>query len=78
MATLNITHETLPANASPAASEGFIGKAEVARRIKKSVRSVDNWMAAGYLPYYRIGRSILFKWSEIEAALAQNCRISQG
>jgi len=58
--------------------EEFINKAEVARRLKKTVRCVDNWMFRGILPYYKIGRSVAFKWSEIEAALARTCRICRG
>lgn len=39
----------------------FINKVEVARRLKKTVRCVDAWMAKGILPYYKIGRSVAFK-----------------
>jgi len=55
--------------------EEFIDKREVARRLKKRVRTIDNWMKRGILPYYKIGRSVCFRWSEIEAALARTCRI---
>lgn len=55
--------------------EGFIGKAEVARRLNKTLRTVDNWMQRGILPYYKIGRSVEFKWSEVETHLAQTCRV---
>ena len=58
--------------------EEFINKAEVARRLKKRVRTVDNWMKRGILPYYKIGRSVAFKWSEVEAALAATCRVYRG
>ena len=58
--------------------EGFIGKAEVARRLNKTLRTVDNWMLVGILPYYKIGRSVQFKWSEIESHLAQTCRVTRG
>lgn len=58
--------------------EGFIGKAEVAQRLNKTLRTVDNWMQRGILPYYKIGRSVEFKWSEIEAHLAQTCRVTRG
>jgi predicted DNA-binding transcriptional regulator AlpA len=58
--------------------EEFINKSEVARRLKKTVRCVDNWMSRGILPYYKIGRSVAFKWSEIEAALARTCRVCRG
>ena len=55
--------------------EGFIGKAEIAQRLNKTLRTVDNWMQRGILPYYKIGRSVEFKWSEVEAHLAQTCRV---
>ena len=60
---------------SPNEFEPFIGKPEVARRLGKTLRTVDNWMILGNLPYYKIGRSIVFKWSEVESHLAQNCRV---
>jgi excisionase family DNA binding protein len=56
--------------------EPFINKGEVARRLQKKLRTVDNWMRQGILPYYKIGRSVSFKWSEIEAALMKHCRVS--
>lgn len=57
--------------------EGFIGKAEIAQRLNKTLRTVDNWMQRGILPYYKIGRSVEFKWSEVEAHLAQTCRVTR-
>lgn len=60
------------------AVEPFIKKRDVAKRLGKTVRTVDNWMQRGILPYYKIGRSIEFKWSEIEAHLAQTCRVTRG
>lgn len=64
--------------ASDSATEHFINKAEVARRLNKTLRTVDNWMARGILPYYKIGRSVEFKWSEVESHLAQTCRVARG
>jgi excisionase family DNA binding protein len=61
----------------PATPEGFIGKTEVAGRLNKTIRTVDNWMSRGLLPYYKIGRSVEFKWSEVEAHLAQTCRVTR-
>jgi excisionase family DNA binding protein len=57
--------------------EGFIGKKEVARRLNKGMRTVDYWMERGILPYYKIGRSVEFKWSEVESHLAQTCRVAR-
>jgi excisionase family DNA binding protein len=60
---------------SAVAFEPFINKPEVARRLAKRVRTIDNWMQQGLLPYYKIGRSVAFKWSEVEAQLRQVCRV---
>ena len=68
-------HETA---ASAVAFEVFITKPEVARRLGKTVRCVDVWMCKGLLPYYKIGRSVAFKWSEVERALAARCRVWRG
>jgi predicted DNA-binding transcriptional regulator AlpA len=72
------TNQTVPTSTNSVPVEEFINKAEVARRLKKTVRCVDNWMSRGILPYYKIGRSVAFKWSEIEAALARTCRVCRG
>jgi excisionase family DNA binding protein len=55
--------------------EPFITKVEVAKRLNKKSRTVDNWMQRGLLPYYKIGRSVAFKWSEVETHLSQTCRV---
>ncbi len=57
--------------------EPFINKPEVARRLGKRVRTVDNWMQQGLLPYYKIGRSVAFKWSEVEVQLRHVCRVGR-
>ena len=63
--------------AQTAQPEGFIDKPEVARRLNKTIRTVDNWMMLGLLPYYKIGRSVVFKWSDVETHLAQTCRVAR-
>jgi len=61
----------------PAQPEGYIGKPEIAKRLNKTLRTVDNWMQLGLLPYYKIGRSVVFKWSDVETHLAQTCRVAR-
>ena len=57
-------------------AEPFITKPEVAKRVGKSVRCVDDWIKRGWIPFYKVGRSVLFKWSEIEKSLTDTARIS--
>ncbi len=58
-----------------AAPEPFITKAETARRMEKDLRTITTWMRKGLLPYYKIGRTVAFKWSEVEKHLAATCRV---
>jgi excisionase family DNA binding protein len=70
------TENEITQTETPPGPEGFIDKPEVARRINKTVRTVDNWMARGILPYYRLGRTIAFRWSDIEAHMKANYRVA--
>jgi excisionase family DNA binding protein len=45
--------------------EGFITKEEVAKRLKKTVRTVENWQRKGILPFVKAERSVLFRWSDV-------------
>jgi excisionase family DNA binding protein len=58
--------------------EGYIKKAEVARRIGKGLRTVDYWMSKGLIPYIKVGRAVLFKWSDVERHLQQNFGVCPG
>lgn len=54
----------------------LVTKREVATRFHKTTRTIDAWMAAGILPYYKIGRSVLFDWSDVQRHLAEYFRVS--
>ena len=45
--------------------EDFITKEEVARRLKKTTRTVENWQRRGYIPFVKVGASVLFRWSSV-------------
>ena len=47
----------------------LLTKKELAQRLKKSVRSIENWMKLRYLPYIKIGHSVLFRWGDVIKAL---------
>jgi excisionase family DNA binding protein len=54
----------------------FISKTEVSRRLGKSVRTIEAWMSAGYIPYLKIGRSVMFSWEAVTAQLRENHSIN--
>ncbi|HOC55387.1 MAG TPA: hypothetical protein PKI20_07190 [Verrucomicrobiota bacterium] len=55
--------------------EGYIGKPECARRLGRTVRSVDTYMALGIIPFYKLGRTVAFKWSEVDAHIKAHYRV---
>jgi excisionase family DNA binding protein len=63
-------------NGQPRTSDCFISKADVAVRLGKTARTVEQWMQRGVIPYIKIGKgrraTVLFKWSDIEAHLKKN------
>lgn len=82
---MNSCSETLPKIDSPIEATGFaqnkssirdtcdgdclLTKKELAKKLKKSVRSIENWMKLRYLPYIKIGHSVLFRWRDVVDAL---------
>jgi len=55
--------------------EGYIGKPECARRLGRTLRSVDTYMALGIIPYYKLGRTVAFKWSEVDEHIKAHYRV---
>jgi len=52
-----------------------LGKAEIlnmnqtAERLRISRRTLHNWMMARRIPFFRVGRRILFRWDRVLEAL---------
>ena len=65
--TANVVAE--PPSLAPTATEGWVGKMEVAQHFKISRRTVDNWMSNGCLPFIRLGRNVRFKLSQVDEAM---------
>jgi len=53
---------TAEANQPAASTEGLITKAEVARRLKKTPRTIEYWQKKGIIPFVKINQSVLFNW----------------
>jgi excisionase family DNA binding protein len=46
-------------------ADEILDKPKLARRLDKSVRTIDAWMKRGRLPYIKVGRSVLFRWGAV-------------
>jgi predicted DNA-binding transcriptional regulator AlpA len=58
--------------------EPFINKPEVARRLGCAMRTLDSWMKRGIVPFYKVSKRVMFRWSEVQEVLERNCRVDQG
>lgn len=70
--------EKVPQGGGEPAYEGYIDKRECARRLGRTPRSVDTYMARGILPFYKLGRTVAFKWSEVDAHIKAHYRAGVG
>ena len=53
------------------ASDDLLVKRELAKKIRRSPRTVDLWMRQGKLPYLKIGKTVLFRWPDVLEKLGQ-------
>lgn len=54
--------------------EHFIREGNLGKKLKLSRRTLQDYRDKGYLPYYKIGGTILYKESDIESILVKNYR----
>jgi excisionase family DNA binding protein len=55
--------------------EAFLTKEEVGSRLRKPVRTIEDWMRRGIIPYYKVGQAVRFRWSEVQAQFAARYRV---
>ena len=53
------------------ATDCLLTKPEVAKRVRKSKRTIDLWMRQGKLPYIKLGKSVLFDWRAVMEHLSR-------
>ena len=59
-------------NGNPAAERGedyLLTKIDLAERLRVKPRTVDNWMAAGRLPFLKVGKTVRFSWPAVKKSL---------
>ena len=55
--------------AQNAPAEHFLTKQELAPLLRKTPRTIEQWTRRGILPAMKIGRSVLYSWPDVQAAL---------
>ena len=53
----------------------FLNKRQLAERLRVKTRTIENWMAAGVVPYIKIRKVVLFTWKDVVDHLRHNYRI---
>jgi excisionase family DNA binding protein len=63
-------HDSLSSEqAKEGATDCLLGKREVAARLRISRRTLDQWMRNGRVPYFKIQKSVRFRWPDVLAKL---------
>jgi excisionase family DNA binding protein len=63
--TMLITTSDTEGQPTSQSADEILDKPKLAHRLNKSVRTIDAWMKNGRLPYCKVGRSVLFRWSAV-------------
>ena len=66
---------SLTANAVTREDE-ILAKHETADRLKISMRTLDQWMRSGRVPFLKIGKTVRFRWLDVLAQLQHTCRVN--
>jgi excisionase family DNA binding protein len=66
----------MPGLPSTASADEILSKPEVANRLRISTRTLDQWMRLGRVPFFKIGKTVRFRWVDVIANLQQNCRVN--
>ncbi|CAN5643567.1 hypothetical protein BH09VER1_BH09VER1_16210 [soil metagenome] len=45
---------------------------DIAKKFNVHIRTVWDWVYRGIIPHYRMGRSVYFKWEDIEQHMNEN------
>jgi DNA-binding transcriptional regulator YiaG len=68
-------HGTARAQRASEVDEDVITKDEVARRLKKTARTVENWQRAGRIPVIKVGYTVLYLWSRVLRHLEKHFQV---
>jgi hypothetical protein len=66
-----------PADVQPAPEPEYLTKLQVAEKLRRNVRTVENYMRRGILPYYKLGHTVQFRWCDIQKHLETHFKVCQ-
>ena len=64
-------HLAPPLPSRSADTDELLTKRELAARLKKTPRRIEQWMRKRYLPYIKIGHTVLFRGRDVLEAFEQ-------
>lgn len=73
---MNQNTATTPGLTANAIADEVLEKPEIAKRLKISTRTLDQWMRAGRVPFLKIGKTVRFRWADVLAHLQDKCRVN--
>ena len=56
-------------------TEKLLTKAQVAQLCQVTERTIDAWMRNGSVVFYKIGRTVRFRWTDLQAHWDAVCRV---
>jgi excisionase family DNA binding protein len=59
------TQSELERPATESAGDGLDTIVTIAPKLHRCPRTIQNWMKEGKLPYLKVGKSVLFRWSDV-------------
>jgi len=62
---LEVIGEGLERKVALKAADAMLTKDEIAKHFGITVRTVENWMTQGYVPYLRFGRAVRFSLADV-------------
>lgn len=62
-----IAHHTL---------EPMLTKEQAAKHFQVALRTIDTWMEQGYLPYYKVGRAVRIRWTDVQKYWDEKFRVA--
>ena len=55
----------------------LLTKTEVAQRCQVTERTIDAWMRNGSVVFYKIGRTVRFRWEDLQSHWDDVCRVAR-